>query len=99
MNEAMKLLDNGWRIVLYRGGLGEYVALAVSKSTASIDDALRSYMDYEPEIDGLSSQEAADALVFSGENRLGGGGLTPEEAVRSCVEKVLFRRLPDEEVR
>lgn len=79
--EACKLLDNGWTIHLFRDGLGSYGALAVrqGESVARAMKAWRSEKRDHP---------------LEGENRRCGCGMTPDEAIASLVEKLVFGRLP-----
>lgn len=91
MNDSMKLLDNGWKILLFRDGMGSYSALAIEHD-ASLDGAFNEWADHEPEFSTL--KEAAKS-VFEGPNRYCGCGFTPAEALTAVTEKVLFRRLPE----
>lgn len=88
MTDAIKLLDNGWQILLHRNGLGTYEALAVREGK-SVNKALRSWRDHEPAAD----VEPKD-IPFDGPNRYSAEGDTPLEAIHALAEKVLFRRLP-----
>ncbi len=81
MNDAQKLLDNGWMILIHRNGLGTYEALAVPKGV-SPTKALRQWRRHV----GVDS--------FDGPNRYSGEGFTVELAMLACVEKTLFNRLP-----
>lgn len=89
--ESAKLLDNGWKILIFKDGLGTYSALAVEEHR-SADKALKAWCHYEPP-EGATPEE----MVFSGPHRLCGCGFTVAEALHSLTEKVLFRRLPVEE--
>lgn len=89
---AMKLLDNEWMLLLFRDGLGSYSCLAVKikeeGEDPDINNALTDWRDYDSPITEKSCG------IFSGPNRLCGCGITPSEAIKVCVEKVLFCRLP-----
>lgn len=78
---AMKLLDNGWAILLFRDGLKQYSALAI-KPGASVDDELENW------------KEEDRPHPFVGMNKYCSCGFTVEESINAVVEKVLFDRLP-----
>jgi hypothetical protein len=92
MEEVKKLLDNGWQVLIFRDGLGQYSALAV-RDDRSVDQALGAWADHDPLADGVPVAES----VFDGPNRYCGCGITVEMALRAVTEKVLFSRLPGEE--
>lgn len=94
MEEVRKLLDNGWQVLVFRNGLGDYSALAV-RAEASIDEALATYQEPDELIEGESIKVLCDRLVFGGTNRYCGQGKSVAEALRAVTEKVLFRRLPE----
>lgn len=87
--EARRLLDNGWQVLLFRDGLGQYSALAV-RDDASVDDAVAGWSDHETDYEAVSIPES----VYDGPNRYCGCGLSVSEALHSVAEKVIFRRLP-----
>lgn len=86
--EVRKLLDNGWRVVLFRDGLGQYSALAV-RCGRHLDAAMEEWEEYEPG-GGTPSTE----WPFDGPNRYCGCGLSVAGALKAVTEKVLLRRLP-----
>lgn len=86
MNDVMKLLDNGWKVLLFRDGLGQVSALAVREKD-SVDKAVSRWADFESELSPAES-------VFDGPNRYCGCGTTVAAALTAVTEKVLFRRLP-----
>lgn len=88
--EANKLLDRGFSILLFKDGLGEISALAVARGER-IAAALRRWVNYDPSPD----MPTAD-VVFDGPNRMCGGGLTVAQSLHSVTEKVVFGRLPVE---
>lgn len=88
MEEARKLLDNGWNVVMFRDGLGQYSAMAVQKGK-SIDQAITEWTEYDDD------PCDPDDMVFGGPNRYCGCGFSVENALKALTEKVLFRRLPD----
>lgn len=89
--EARRLLDNGWVVLLFRDGLGQYSALAV-REDASVDDALGHWEDYDP-TDSDPVPTPAES-VMAGPNRYCGCGLSVATALHAVTEKVLLRRLP-----
>ncbi|TMJ00768.1 MAG: hypothetical protein E6G97_17705 [Alphaproteobacteria bacterium] len=89
--EAAKLIDNGWKILIFKDGLGTFSALAVEEHR-SVDKAMRAWRNYE-----APEGATPDEMVFGGPHRLCGCGFTVAEALHSLVEKVLFRRLPAKE--
>ena len=97
MSDAVKLLDNGWQILLFRDGLGQYSALAV-RDGASVDEAIARWADHEPDerAEGEAAEQWSDRHVFGGPNRYCGCGVTIADALAAVTEKVLFRRLPGE---
>lgn len=84
--EALKLLDRGYRIILTKDGLGAITALAISKDTG-LSKGLREWRDYkyEPNAD----------FVFDGPNKFSGCGHSVSEALHCLAEKSIFHRLPD----
>ena len=87
--EARRLLDNEYRIILFRDGLGQYSALAVPKDKG-LSRALREWREHEPDYETVPIQET----IFDGPNRYCGCGLTIEDALHAVAEKVLLRQLP-----
>lgn len=89
--EARRLLDNGYQVLLFKDGLGQYSALAVPED-ASVDAALDAWAEYESA--GTTLEEIA-ASVFEGPNRYCGCGHSVGAALHAAAEKVFLRRLPD----
>lgn len=87
-DEAMKLLDNGYRIVIFKDGAGSYTAIAVPNGTG-LQHAVRVWKEYDSPADMPPAE-----TVFDGPNRFAGCGLTVSEALHALTEKVLFKRLP-----
>lgn len=85
---GMKLLDNGWSILLFKDGLGDINALAFPAGM-SADEALQTWREHE-ENESVSIEES----IYDGPNRRCGGGRTINEALNACEEKIIFRRLP-----
>lgn len=88
VEDARKLLDNGWNVLLFRDGLGQYSALAYRPNQTSASQALRDWRDHDPK---CSPKES----VFDGPHRNCGCGFSIEDALRAVTEKVLFGRLPE----
>lgn len=86
--EARRLLDNGYAVLLFRDGLGHYSALAV-RDGASVDDALRAWSDHETD-----ARLPPEQWPYDGPNRTCGCGPTVAAALHACAEKVLLRQLP-----
>lgn len=87
--EGERLLDNGYRVVLFRDGLGQYSALAVREGR-SLDEAVREWREYEtPAAGGV-----AGAAIYDGPNRNCGCGPTVDAALHATAEKVFLRQLP-----
>lgn len=78
---ARKLLDNGWQILLFRDGLGQYTALAC-REDESVDDSVGYWANHEA------------VHPFEGPNRFAGCAFSVNEAIEAVTEKVLFKRLP-----
>lgn len=87
-DESMKLLDNGYRVVLFKDGAGSYTAIAVAKGYG-LQAAVRHWQEY----DSPDDMPPADT-VFDGPNKYAGCGFTPSAALHALAEKVLFNRLP-----
>lgn len=87
--EAKRLLDNGYSILLFVDGLGQYSALAVPKGNR-VDVALREWRRH----DSPEGMDPADT-VFDGPNQFCGCGLSVGQALHAVAEKVILRRLPD----
>lgn len=94
--EALKLLDRGYRIVLTKDGLGGITALAIPKGT-SLNKGLRDWKEFEaPEPVGRPWMiEDAQREIFAGPNKFSGGGHSVAAALHSLTEKAVFNRLPD----
>lgn len=86
--EVRRLLDNGYRVLLFVDGLGEYSALAV-RGEESVDAALAAWDDHEP-----PATLPPKDLPYDGPNRLCGHGLTVADALHAVAEKVILRQLP-----
>lgn len=84
--EARRLLDNGYRVILFRDGLGQYSALAVPLSE-SLSAAFKKWTNYEP------PTVTPDDAVFGGPNRMCGCGRSVAEALHNTAEKVFLRQL------
>jgi len=98
-DEALKLLDAGARIVLFKDGLGDITAISAG-TDGSLDRAVRRWRAFmpPPPAPGATEEEQMDAIrrnVFEGPNRFSGGGRTVAQALHCLTEKVLFNRLPD----
>jgi hypothetical protein len=87
--EARKLLDSGWNVVLWKDGLGQYSALAY-RAGESADKAVKAWREY------FGDSTDPDDMVFGGPHRYCGCGLSVADALEAVTEKVLFRRLPGE---
>lgn len=87
-DEVLKLLDNGWRVLLYKNQLGSISALAVPKGK-SVNAAYRELLRYESPDDTPIEQ-----LGFDGPNRYVTDGFAVAEVLHNLTEKVLFGRLP-----
>lgn len=83
--EALKLLDRGYRIILTKDGLGAITAIAVKKG-ASLNRGLRDWSDQD--YNGPGS-------FFRGPNKFSGCGHSVAEALHCLTEKAVFNRLPD----
>jgi hypothetical protein len=69
VEEARKLPDNGWQVLLFKDGLGQYDALAVKKGE-DVSAALRAWAEHSPvELPGESVEDLADRLLFDGPHR------------------------------
>ncbi len=94
MEDARKLLDNGWQILIFRDGLGQYTALA-AKEDESVDAALDAWEEADdPPDDGELIESCIEHAVMGGANRYAGCGLSVAHALHALTEKVLFRRVP-----
>lgn len=91
VGEIVKLLDNGWEVLLFRDGAGTYSALAVREG-GSVDDAVAAWAEYDP-LEQDPAPTPAES-VFDGPNRYCGCGVTPAAALDAVASKVIFRRLP-----
>ena len=93
-SEACKLLDNGWKILLFKTGLGDYGALAIPQDE-SVDVQMLKWQNHEDRFEeDETDEEFYDKAIFGGINRYCTSHFTPEEALNMLTEKVLFRRLP-----
>jgi hypothetical protein len=94
--EALKLLNRGYRIILTQDGLGDITAVAVAKGK-SLDKGLRAWRDQEPpEPKGdVWTIEDAQREVYHGMNKFSGGGSSIAQALHCLTEKAVFNRLPD----
>lgn len=88
--EALKLLDRGYRIVLTKDGLGDITALAIPKGTG-LSAGLRAWREYEYP----GADVTPDDLVFGGPNKFSGCGKSVAQALHCLTEKAVFDRLPD----
>jgi hypothetical protein len=91
--EALKLLNRGYRIVLTQDGLGDITAVAVPKGE-SLNAGLKAWRDYNPECE---TTEDIQRSVFEGPNKFSGGGRGVAQALHCLTEKAVFNRLPDGE--
>lgn len=103
--EAHRLLDRGYRIILTKDGLGDVTALAVPKGE-SLNGALRDWRNHDGyEAERLACglpEDVSDAVVrvlmqrsiFNGPDGRTGGGRSVAQALHSLVEKMIFKRLP-----
>lgn len=87
-DESMKLLDNGYRVVLFKDGTGSYTAVAVAKGDG-LQAAVRRWQNHDEPVD-----LPPEKWPFDGPNKFAGCGFTPSEALHALTEKVLFNRLP-----
>lgn len=78
---ARRLLDNGWQVVLFKDGLGQYTALAC-RDDESIDEAIEEWANHEAN------------HPMDGPNRYAGCHFSINQALEAVTEKVLFARLP-----
>jgi hypothetical protein len=86
--EGSRLLDNGYSVLLFVGGMGTYEALAVPRGL-SVDACLKRWRDHEPP-EGMPFAQHP----FDGPNRMCAEGFTISEAIHSLAEKVFLRQLP-----
>lgn len=94
LQDVQKLLEQGYRIVLFTDGMGEVCALAVPEGK-TCEQAYREWQDYDsPE--GLDGEALQADLVFGGANRTVGSGFDVEAALRNCASKMLHRKLADD---
>jgi hypothetical protein len=92
--EALKLLDNGWRILLFKDGLGLVSALAVRKGL-SPSQALREWRNCgcpQPE-PGEGHQDYRYRTSLAGPHRYECGATSVAYALHGLTEKVLFNRI------
>jgi hypothetical protein len=94
--EALKLLDRGYRVVLTKDGLGGITALAVPKGTG-LSRGLREWREFEPAepVGREWTIEDAQREVFEGPNKYSGCGHSVAQALHCLAEKAVFHRLPD----
>lgn len=94
--EALKLLDRGYRIVLTKDGLGSITALAIPKGK-SLSQGLREWREFEPlpPVGREWTIEDAQREVFDGPNKFSGCGHSVSAALHCLTEKAVFHRLPD----
>lgn len=81
--EARKLIDNGWAIVMFLDGIKSYTAIAFRQGE-SADQAVNDWQD-----------EDHEDMVFGGKYRYAACGFTIADTLESLTEKVLFCRLPE----
>lgn len=89
-DEALKLLDNGWAIVLIKDGLGDVTALAVEPG--KLDRGVRRWRDFSTHPETVEDMRRE---AFAGPNKYSGGGRTVAAALHCLTEKAVFHRLPD----
>lgn len=98
-DEALKLLGNGYRIVLFQDGLGDVTAVA-APAGRDLDGAVLAWRRHgPPEITGREwTVEDARRDVFDGPHKYAGAGNGPHavsKALHCLTEKAIFHRLPD----
>lgn len=89
---AMRLLKEGYRVVIFIDGIGDVAAIAVP-AKGRIDLAIREWQEF----DGLpehATQHDMQANVFAGPNRTCGGGKTVAMALTAVTTKTLDGLLP-----
>ena len=94
--EALKLLDRGYRVVLIKDGLGGITALSVPAADR-LDDGLEAWREFEaePPLGRRWTIEDAQREVFAGPNKYAGCGHSVAQALHCMAEKAVFHRLPD----
>lgn len=100
--EALKLLDRNYQIVLIKDGLGDITALAIPKGTG-LSSGVQAWRDHSSEeIASLplgASEEAQKRAIrrsiFEGPDKYSGGGRSVAQALHCLTEKAVFDRLPD----
>lgn len=91
-DEVLKLIDRGYRVVMFKDGLGDVTALAIPPGV-KLDAGVKRWRDYDGE--GGDTIEGIQRDVFSGPNKFSGGGRTASQALHCLAEKAVFGRLPD----
>ena len=97
--EALKLLNRGYRVVLMQDGLGDITALAIPKGT-DLEDGVEAWRECDglPEVPSETEEEQLADIqrsVFAGPNKFAGGGGSVAMALHCLTEKAVFHRLPD----
>lgn len=97
--EALKLLNRGYRIVLTQDGLGDITAIAIAKDV-SLNAGMKAWREFDgmPLIESATEEEQLADMrrsIFLGPNKFSGGGRSVAQALHCLTEKSVFNRLPD----
>jgi len=89
--EAKRLIDNGYSVLIFKDGLGKR-GLALYPKGERVDEWLKKWRLYDPPADMPPAE-----TVFAGMNRYCGCGHSIGKALHAVAEKVILGRLPDRE--